>query len=91
MRQARAGPRHRRRADLSFQRLLSENPSLLAKGSAADLGASRKALLGAIDCYNAASEFIRNRASQDEQLFALDEGDWSREADFRETLNSIRD
>jgi len=71
---------------LSIQQILVDYPSLLAKGSATELAASKAALTNGAALYQAASDFIRRRPATLQRLFNLAAQDVSKEADFRDYL-----
>ena len=74
-------------SQLTFQRILSDYPSLLAQGSKTDLDASKTAFTNAVARYFNASDFIRNvRAPGVERLFELSPDQETNEANFREGL-----
>lgn len=74
---------------LSIQRILADYPSLLAKGSATELAASKAALTNGAALYQAASDFIRRRPINLQRLFNLAATEVGKEADFRDFLAKV--
>ncbi len=72
---------------LSFQRILSDYPSLFTLTSGAEVRASKIGLTNAIYSYFSASDFIRNiRTNGADRLFNLQTNDVDREATFRSNV-----
>lgn len=74
----------------SLQRMLNDYPQLLTFATTNDMNAARTALTNGINCYFAASQFIRNRSMYDTRLFNFSPGAAAAEQNFRMTLADLK-
>lgn len=74
---------------LSAGQVLADYPQLFTFASTNDLQAARAAFTNAVNCYLAASAFIRARAPGEVRLFNYDKVSAQEETDFRSTLENL--
>lgn len=77
--------------NFSAERILRDHPQLFTFATTADLMDAREAFSDAVDRYVDASSLIRGRPSQSQRLFMFDTSQTDAEADFRLTLNELKD
>jgi hypothetical protein len=76
---------------LSASQVLADYPQLFTFATTNDLQSARAAFTNAVNCYQVASAFIRARPSGEVRLFNYDEVTATEEADFRLTLQNLKD
>ena len=75
---------------LSAGQILADYPQLFTFATTNDLQAASAAFTNAVSCYMAASTFIRSRPPGEVRLFNYDEVTAKSEADFRLTLQDLK-